>query len=406
MGELFGALYRQIEANAHRAVEVYRRELPEYRLIPASKGDLLGVYDFAVFVRRRLLALAPGGLPLTDEDLSTFTSAGRSRAESALSLASQQQVLGLHTGLMLQEVRDASGPGDVSDLLRAIAWVGAQGVRARAAYLCGYLDGVERPRRLATRTELLARTLLADEPIEPFLVDGLGVPVAQRYVVSVLRVPAPALCGRERAELDLALAAHRILAAWLAPDEFVVLTPADAGGSVPRPLDQIRNAAMAIGRPCQVGSADGEVGRLAGSLARAREVSRVAPLEDRPERLYAMADLFVELLVAAAPDIEAWLQDFGERLAAGPSLVGTLHAYYSNDMRRLETASALNVHPRTLDYRLRRVRDMTGIDPGSTMGVRTLSAAVALARAMTPTAGVCDVSQGPADDYASVTKTR
>ena len=38
---------------------------------------------------------------------------------------------------------------------------------------------------------------------------------------------------------------------------------------------------------------------------------------------------------------------------------------------------ALHIHPRTLDYRLRRVREVTAIDPGSTKGVRVLTAAVA-----------------------------
>jgi sugar diacid utilization regulator len=45
-------------------------------------------------------------------------------------------------------------------------------------------------------------------------------------------------------------------------------------------------------------------------------------------------------------------------------------------MNRAATAAALHIHPRTLDYRLRRVRDVTGVDPGSTAGVRLLSATV------------------------------
>ena len=46
-------------------------------------------------------------------------------------------------------------------------------------------------------------------------------------------------------------------------------------------------------------------------------------------------------------------------------------------MNRLLAAAYLYVHPRTLDYRLRRARELTGIDPTTTRGVRTLSAAVA-----------------------------
>ncbi len=369
MGALFEVLRGQVEANAQHAVEAYAREVAEYRSIP---DDALGMYEFAVFIRRRTFDLAPQDRPLTDDDLAIIAEVGRRRAEAGLSLDSQQRVLAVHTGLLLREIHDAAQTDDVNDLLRAVGWLGAQGVRARAAYLRGYTDGVEQSRALATRLELLCRALLADEPPESFQVDGVAVRPAGQATVSVLR-PAPVLTERERVE---ATKGCRLLAAWLAPDEFVVLTTAPGDHA----LAQVREAVDALGRPCQVGSVAGRVGRLGDALASAREVSRVAPLEEHPTRLYAMADLFVEMSVAATPQVDAWLRDFAERLADGPSLVDTLHSYYDHDMSRLATASALNIHPRTLDYRLQRVREVTGVDPGSTQGVRLLSAAVARLR--------------------------
>ncbi|MEU8635467.1 helix-turn-helix domain-containing protein [Amycolatopsis sp. NPDC048633] len=71
------------------------------------------------------------------------------------------------------------------------------------------------------------------------------------------------------------------------------------------------------------------------------------------------------------------LRDVARRLANGPDLVTTLDVYYRNDMNRLRSAVALHIHPRTLDYRLRRVRESTGVDPASTKGIRILTAAVA-----------------------------
>jgi sugar diacid utilization regulator len=46
-------------------------------------------------------------------------------------------------------------------------------------------------------------------------------------------------------------------------------------------------------------------------------------------------------------------------------------------MNRLNTAGTLRIHPRTLDYRFRRVRALVGMAPGSLQGVRVLSAVVA-----------------------------
>ncbi|WP_432973910.1 helix-turn-helix domain-containing protein [Dactylosporangium sp. CA-233914] len=67
----------------------------------------------------------------------------------------------------------------------------------------------------------------------------------------------------------------------------------------------------------------------------------------------------MELSAARTPAVDARLRGYARKLAAGPDLVRTLHAYYRHDMNRVAAAAALNVHP------------------GSTMGVRALSAAVA-----------------------------
>lgn len=93
-------------------------------------------------------------------------------------------------------------------------------------------------------------------------------------------------------------------------------------------------------------------------------------------RPHTLADVFVELASADVPFVDVWLRSLARRLDSGPDLLLTLDAYYCHDMHRGATATALNVHTRTLDYRLRRVRELTGIDPGSTRGVRTLSAVV------------------------------
>jgi PucR C-terminal helix-turn-helix domain len=93
----------------------------------------------------------------------------------------------------------------------------------------------------------------------------------------------------------------------------------------------------------------------------------------------AMADVFLEIGVAELPEIDLWLRDVLGQLAAGAELVGTLDAFYRNDLDRARAAASLNVHPRTLDYRLRRVRELTGIDPRSTNGILVFTTALARA---------------------------
>jgi hypothetical protein len=373
---LFDALRERVEVNARHAVETFTNEIGEYQAMPPGTDDRIGMYDFAVLIRRRSLELAATEMPLNEGDLADIAAVARQRAEVGLSVPSQQQVLGLHTAMMVREVQDLARPEHVTDLLRIVGWLGTQGVRARSAYLRGYTGGVATARLLSTRLEILARALLADEPVESFVAE---LRLCRQYRISIVNVTRPVPFETQAGVLG-ALASDRVPATWLGAGELALLTPAHE--AKPVALEQVRTAAGLIGQPCRVGAAHGAVGGLAETLAWAREASRVSPPQDRPDRLPEIADLFVEMAVAHAPAVDGWLRGYAKVLATGPDLVATLRAYYASDMNRLATAAALHIHPRTLDYRLRRVREVTGIDPGSTVGVRLLSVTVARALAV------------------------
>jgi len=60
----------------------------------------------------------------------------------------------------------------------------------------------------------------------------------------------------------------------------------------------------------------------------------------------------------------------------GTVLYDTVAAYLDTDLDRRRTAARLHVHPNTLDYRLRRIRTLTGIDTGSATGITMLTSAL------------------------------
>jgi len=76
-----------------------------------------------------------------------------------------------------------------------------------------------------------------------------------------------------------------------------------------------------------------------------------------------------ELLLARSPDLAVEiaqrvlqpLEDYAERRSSG--LLETLAAFFDCDLDRRRTAGHLHVHPNTLDYRLRRIAELTGLDP-------------------------------------------
>ncbi|MGW7692150.1 PucR family transcriptional regulator [Streptomyces asiaticus] len=395
---LFAELARRTLDDAHHEVEVYGQEIPEYRFVEHDGRRRAEALDYAVWLRRRTLDLAPEGTPLAQEDLDHIASMGASRARTGMSAASRRRVLGLHTNLMLREIQEASGPENTDELMRVMVWFTTQGTRGIDAYTRGHAAEQKRRLPFVARVRALTTALLAGDALAPGLARAVGMSPAASYEVVVVRVPgrpAPAAGGRE-AIVEALLTHHRMPIAWPRAEELVALVPAgqDRAPDVARPghdrsardrsardraLAFVRDAGEAVARPCAVGTSTGRVRALADAYARARRISLAAPLQPVPRHPHTLADVFVELAVAEDRDIDSWLSGMARTLARGPELLATLETYYAHDMHRRNTAAALNIHPRTLDYRLQRVRRLTDVDPGSAHGVRILSTVVARA---------------------------
>ncbi|MFD6292695.1 PucR family transcriptional regulator [Streptomyces sp. NPDC060205] len=385
MGSLFAELARQASANARREVETYVREIPELGSLDANSRARSETLEYSVWFRRRTLELAPVNGMLTDADLDYIASMGEARAGAGMSLDSRQRVLRVHTELMLREINEATEAqrgGDVDELMRIMGWFAPQGERGIGAYRQGFVTAMRRRLPYVEQVGLLARALLAEDPIAAELALLTGLELAEYYEVTVVRVPdSPAGDRGPESGIDTLAKTHRVPVTWC-PErgggggELIALVPGDEAGTPT--ADLLGDVAREIGRLCAVGTAGAPLSGLAGALDRARRISRAAPLRRTSARLRAhtTADVFVELAVAEVPFVDDWLRGVARSLASGPDLLLTLDAYYRHDMNRGATAEALNVHPRTLDYRLRRARELTDIDPGSTRGVRVLSAVV------------------------------
>lgn len=358
-------------ANAERAVDLYLAELPDYQGV-ATRAEML---EFAVLLRQRTAELSAADQLFLPADLAGITAVGRDRGERGMSLPSQRRVLGLHTTLTLREAYEAAGPHDVNDVMRLLSWLGPNGTAAQSAYTAGFLDGQRSFLPEVSRIELLARLLLADDPAADALAGSLGMPVPDSYLVTVVQVwdrtplPAP---GRL---VEAVLGGGRIPVTCSDERELVALAPTST-----RALAAARDYVETVGVPCSVGTATGRPGALAEALVLARRVCRSAPPQAAVCHLHSVTDVFAELGAEHLPQVDQWLADLARRLGAGPDLLATLDAYYLSDMNRLHAASALRIHPRTLDYRLRRVQELTGIDPHSVHGIRVLSTTAARSR--------------------------
>ncbi|GAA3907756.1 helix-turn-helix domain-containing protein [Streptomyces lacrimifluminis] len=412
MGSLFAELSRRASANARREVETYAREIPELGSLDTSPRIRDETMEYSLWLRRRTVELAPDNGMLTDDDLGYIASMGEARAGAGMSLDARQQVLRVHTELMLREINEATEArrgGDLDELMRIMGWFAPQGERGIGAYRQGFVKVLRRRMPYVEQVALLARALLSENAAAAELAQVTDMELAASYTVLVIRVPDRPAGGRElESEIEALVKTHQVPVTWyperdargrdggrggggeliaLVPDptpEAVPdlvpplepeLTPAPAPNLVP---DLLRDFAEALGRPCAAGTATAPVTGLAGAFDRARRISRAAPVRRASARLrpHTLADVFVELAVADVPFVDAWLRATARRLEPGPDLIVTLDAYYRHDMNRGPAAAALTIHPRTLDYRLRRVRELTDIDPGSAQGVRVFSAVV------------------------------
>ena len=88
------------------------------------------------------------------------------------------------------------------------------------------------------------------------------------------------------------------------------------------------------------------------------------------DRVMLYSDIpFRQVLVTHARDavqsaLPAWLEVFtaGDRKSRG-ALTATLRAYADADMNALRAAKELGIHPNTLYARMRKIRDLAGLDP-------------------------------------------
>ncbi|PPK62067.1 helix-turn-helix domain-containing protein [Actinokineospora auranticolor] len=384
MADLFALWRKKIDVNSKLAVEAYQREIPDFRRLANNPSAHAGMVDFAAFLRRRSIGLIAESSPFTSADLGMLTAVGHERGAKGVSLASQRQVLLLHTSLMMREVHELARPQDGDAVMRALRWLPELAATSHVAYTSGYLGGLANALPVIDRVRLLVDALLVDDPLAVDMGRQLQLAVPRDGVVIVARVRGDIDPPRATLTKDL-LAQHWIPCSWTAPDEFVALVGATARDTAEERAAQVASDfRTAVGLPCGVGAAPGRIGDLASAVAQARQVSRVAPVRPNGATAFYRADLFAELGAVRVPAVDRWLRDLVAQLAKGPELVTTLDAFYRNDLSRLRTAAALHVHPRTLDYRLQRARELTGLDPVSVRGVRVLSTAVARALAAPP----------------------
>lgn len=217
-----------------------------------------------------------------------------------------------------------------------------------------------------------------------------GVRLASRYLVLTAAI------GKHPEEADdkpFAAYASRsklarirtVLDGYAAEPALTVLDPAGGLILVPAPestmdWDESRELVAvlseAAGAPVWIAGQLADIEEVGATARLTQEVLDVVRLFGRGPGLYRLSDVLLEYQLTRPSQALTELARLLDPLEGYPDLLRTLEIYVANGLDRRRAAGLLHVHPNTVDYRLRRVVGLTGLDPVDPVQLQRIGAAL------------------------------
>lgn len=392
---LYRRVERQVPALTRRMLDRFVEEIPLYALLPREQldGEIRAITNRNL---RLFFATLRKDRPLHATELAELGVSAARRAEERVPL--EAVLTAYHLGARIGwEALVAAAHDDERDALldaaaRMLAYVQQVTGTVAAAYL-EERQSIYGEERDAVRA--LASALLNGGPIDDAATRA-GVRVTSTYVVMSLRIaPHPdevdgGVGGTVAARRKLRRV-HQGLDEWLGepvlgllePGGGTVLLPVrgEPGATLDRLPDLMAGLARAAGASVVGGYAVAAVpDGLSAAARQSRDVLRLVRDLEREAGAYRLDDVLLEYQLSRPSDAQAMLAGLLDPLDRNPDLVTTLETYLAQDLDRRRTAGLLHVHPNTLDYRLRRIVELTGLDPATSRGLQLLGAALASRR--------------------------
>ena len=347
--------------------------VPAYAQLPAEElaGDIHRVTEHAL--RAFAHVLTSDELPSADELAFLRESAAR-RAEEGVPI--DVVLTAYHVGI--QVVWDVLVPEARPEEVRDVLALNALALRylqlVTPVVSAGYLDerqtmfDDERSARATLLTGLLAGTV---EAPGPFVVFALHVPPHPDELLPGVDAAVASRRKLRRVRTELERHSRDPVLSSLTSEGGLALLPGED-----LPCERIvADVTRAAGVPVTVAAVASGASGVAAAAVLAREVLAVA-VRSGPG-LHRLTDVLLEYQLSRPSAALEPLAAIVEPLT--DELVQTLEVYLRRGSRR-PAATELHVHPNTVDYRLRRVAELTGLDPTRIEHVTLLTAALAARR--------------------------
>ncbi|MFJ5229515.1 PucR family transcriptional regulator [Kitasatospora sp. NPDC088391] len=377
------------------AAEVMARlldRLPAYHALPPEqlRGEIVRQVERGI--RAFVEVMRTGRLPGEDE-LDRIRESSARRADEGVPLESVVGAYHLGAQLCAARMLAEAEPADLPDVATAQDRL--------LGYLrvvsCAVAAGYVRERQTAlgeeqvSRQALLSRLLEGGDPRAA--ADRAGIRLPARYLVLSLAIgPHP---DEDRPGVNRSVVARRKLRrlraelerrtegvplAALAADGGPVLLPDDSPGPGPDRdalAALVDRLARACGAELVAGAASAAPAEVAAAVRLATEVRRVAEATGRGPGAHLLDDVLLEYQLSRPGPARDALAALLTPLTGRPELLDTLRAFLACGLDRRRTAARLQVHPNTVDYRLRRAADLTALDAVRGPDLLTLRAALA-----------------------------
>ncbi|HEY1178354.1 MAG TPA: helix-turn-helix domain-containing protein, partial [Phytomonospora sp.] len=330
----------------------------------------------------------------TEAELAPLRSSAARRAQEGVPLNALLTAYHVGARRVWDHIFGDAAPGDLDDVTAASSLILEYTQAVTSAVCDAYLE--ERERMLSqeqhARHAVLTALLNGETPAG----SPAGVGISSRYLVLALDIArhpdedrpgtASAIAGRRKL--------HRATAALDAFAAEAPLTALDAGGGLALvPVGEsdvdwggvgelVADMSRAAGADVRAAAETAAPERIPAAVVLTQEILDVARSFARPPGLHRLSDVLLEYQLTRPSVATGELAGLLDPLAGSPGLLRTVEVHLGNGLDRRRTAAVLHVHPNTVDYRLRRVACLTGLDAADPGHVQRIGAALAARRAL------------------------
>lgn len=345
------------------------------------------IFEVTLRCLRLGIRMLDEGVPPADSDLLDLRQAAAKWARVGFPL---EQVLRIyHEGVKVgwDLVASKAREGDLADVLAASRLLVTLLERVTTAAATAYVAELEAVMSERDGSTVTLVTALLSGRNAASSARQAGLELADNYVVLAVAMPphpdeaAPhmrrAVVARAklgRVQRELAEAGGGSVLWLLSPEGGTLLVP----GSSMKPwlealLERIGEAAEV---PVTATMTSSHPTGIPAAAEQAHELLDLVRELGSPPGLYQMADLALEYQITRPGPGRAHLALLLEPLQGSPELIETLEVHIGNDFNRQRTAKSMHLHANTVDYRLKRVAQLTGWDPTRPSGLRHIQAAL------------------------------